>query len=280
MRIVQITDTHISHLGGVTTRNFEAVVTFVNEMIKPDLVINTGDVVMLSPDSDADREAARILHGGVAAPLRVLAGNHEVGEVGENAWMGIQVTDERVAGFAEAFGPSRFAEIYDAYAIVGINSEILSSGLDAETAQWEWLEALRSELEGRKVLLFSHKPLWSPFGDVPGHALAINAADRVRLLSLFADSPVEIAASGHLHRYIKGETDSITTISAPSTAFLASSADLVGPGLQQLGIVEYEVEADKLTSVYRSIRELEECGVWDIPEVLATKTAIETASIS
>jgi hypothetical protein len=35
-----------------------------------------------------------------------------------------------------------------------------------------------------------------------------------------------------------------------------------------------------MTAVYRSVRALEECGVWDIPEVLATKSAIETASIS
>lgn len=280
MRIVQITDTHLSHLGGVTTRNFEAVVSFVNDVIKPDLVINTGDVVMLSPDSDADREAARILHHGFEAPLRVLAGNHDVGEVGESAWMGIQVTDERVAAFTEAFGPSRFAEIYDGYAVVGINSEILSSGLESEAEQWNWLESLVAELEGRSVMLCSHKPLWSPFGEVPGHAIAINGEDRTRLLSLFADAPVEVAASGHLHRYIKGETDSITTISAPSTAFLASSEALVGPGLQQLGIVEYELGKDAMTAVYRSIRELEECGVWDIPEVVTTKTAIETASIA
>jgi 3',5'-cyclic AMP phosphodiesterase CpdA len=279
MRIVQITDTHLSHLGGVTARNFEAVVSFVNDVIKPDLVINTGDVVMLSPDSDLDRESARVLHHGFDAPVRVLAGNHDVGEVGDGAWMGIQVNDKRVAAFSEAFGPSRFAEIHDGFAIVGINSEILSSGLEVEAAQWNWLEALIPELNGRSVMLCSHKPLWSPFGEVPGHALAIRDVDRLRLLSLFADAPVKIAASGHLHRYIKGETDSITTISGPSTAFLASSEALVGPGLQQLGIVEYEVDEFSMTAVYRSVRELEECGVWDIPEVTATKTAIETASI-
>jgi 3',5'-cyclic AMP phosphodiesterase CpdA len=280
MRIVQITDTHLSHLGGVTTRNFEAVVSFVNDVIKPDLVINTGDVVMLSPDSVSDREAAQVLHRGFEAPLRVIAGNHDVGEVGENAWMGIHVTDERVAAFTEAFGPSRFADIYDGFAIVGINSEILSSGLESEAEQWSWLEALIPELEGRSVMLCSHKPLWSPFGEVPGHAIAINAADRFRLRSLFADAPVEIAVSGHLHRYIKGETDSITTISGPSTAFLASSEALAGPGLQQLGVVEYEVGKGSMTAVYRSVRELEECNVWDIPEVSTTKTAIETASVA
>jgi hypothetical protein len=220
------------------------------------------------------------LHQGFEAPLRVLAGNHDVGEVGENAWMGIQVNDERVAAFTEAFGPSRFAEIYDGFAVVGINSEILSSGLQAEEEQWNWLEALVPELEGRSVMFCSHKPLWSPFGAVPGHTIAINDADRVRLLSLFADAPLEIAASGHLHRYIKGETDSITTISAPSTAFLASSEALVGPGLQQLGIVEYEVVKASMTALYRSVRELEECNVWDIPEVVTTKTAIETASVA
>lgn len=278
MRIAQISDTHLTHLGGVTNQNFERLVDYLNDVVRPDLVINTGDVVVLSPDYEEDRLTAKELHDRIAAPLHVLPGNHDVGEVGEQAWMGILVDDERVHGFESTFGVSRFAEIDDEFAIVGINSEVLSSGLASEGDQWQWLEQLAPRVAGRPVLLCSHKPLWSPFGEVPGHAIAIATADRERLLELFAASPISMSASGHLHRYIKGATDGVVTVSAPSTAFLASLEGNEGPGLQQLGFVEIVIEDRAMRVGYRSVPGIEERGVWDIPEVMATKERIEAAA--
>jgi predicted MPP superfamily phosphohydrolase len=53
MRVVQISDTHISHLGGVPTRNMELVVEYLNNHLRPDLVVNTGDIVILDAGSAA-----------------------------------------------------------------------------------------------------------------------------------------------------------------------------------------------------------------------------------
>ena len=92
MRIVQISDTHISHLGGVTTDNFSRLVEFVNDELHPDLIVNSGDVSILTPDSEADREAAYKLHQCFNAPVAVLPGNHDLGEPGDHPWMGLSVT--------------------------------------------------------------------------------------------------------------------------------------------------------------------------------------------
>ncbi|MDA8034277.1 MAG: metallophosphoesterase [Actinomycetota bacterium] len=278
MHVVQISDTHLSHLGGVTTDNFVRLVDHLNAVVRPDLVVNTGDVVMLSPDLDEDRSVARALHDRLAAPVRVLPGNHDVGEVGEEAWMGIVVTDQRVEAFEAAFGPSRFVELVGDLALVGINSEILSSGLACEGEQWQWLDETAARLAHHPVLLFSHKPLWSPFGDVPGHTVAIAKDDRERILELFSASPVTVSASGHLHRYLNGTTDGVLTVSAPSTAFLAAAGGDPRPGLQQLGYVELLVDGSAVRASYRSVPGLVELGAFDLPEVVATKARLEQAA--
>jgi hypothetical protein len=105
MRIVQISDTHLSHLGGIPTRNLQRLITFINEELRPDLVVHSGDVLILDPDSAADRHAARDLLDQISAPLRVVPGNHDVGEPGDRPWGGLGVTSTRVTAFAGVFGP-------------------------------------------------------------------------------------------------------------------------------------------------------------------------------
>ena len=61
MRIIQLSDTHISHLGGVPAENMTVLADHINSEARPDLVVHTGDVVIADPDSVQDRDAARRL---------------------------------------------------------------------------------------------------------------------------------------------------------------------------------------------------------------------------
>jgi 3',5'-cyclic AMP phosphodiesterase CpdA len=85
---MQLSDTHISHLDGKPSENMSLLVEYVNNELRPDLVIHTGDVVILNPDSLGDRLTAWRLHQKIDAPLLVLPGNHDVGESGDDPWMG------------------------------------------------------------------------------------------------------------------------------------------------------------------------------------------------
>src|SRR5258708_23473464 len=128
MRISPFSDTHISHLGGVCYGNAERLVDYLNEVAAPDLAINTGDVVILDPDAADDRDAAMRIHERIHAPLRVLPGNHDVGECAAEPWRGIGVSSQRVQGFRSAWGSDRLLLFGDAahhaqeWAFVRINS--------------------------------------------------------------------------------------------------------------------------------------------------------------
>jgi 3',5'-cyclic AMP phosphodiesterase CpdA len=275
MRIVQISDTHLTHKGGVTNENFAMLVEYVNDVLKPDLVINTGDLVILSPDSEEDREFARAAHEGFDAPVLIVPGNHDVGMPGDDPWMGISTTSDRVFAYRNSFGSDRFVELPDStWAIIGFNSELLSSGLEEEDEQWQWLERVAQEVRGRCVALFLHRPLWSPMPEVTDHELALPDADRERILGIFSDSRLRLVASGHLHRYMRAEQDETLTISAPSSAFIVRGGSL---GINQLGVVEYRIEGERLDAYFRSVPSLVEDEPFALAAFTETLADIEAA---
>jgi 3',5'-cyclic AMP phosphodiesterase CpdA len=279
MRIVQISDTHLSHLGGITTSNLQRLIAFINDELRPDVVVHTGDMLILDPDSAADRAAARELCDTIRPPLYVVPGNHDVGEPHDRPWGGLHTTSERVAGFASVFGPGYWLEPAGGYALIGLSSEIMSSGLPEEQAQWDWLATVPALAGGRPALVFTHKPV---FPHEPGPAnpsLSIPDAERERLLGALGEVNVRVFANGHLHRFAIGRHGDALTVTAPSTAFVTRTLeDLAGPGLRQLGVVEYECADDGTVGVFfRSVPGLTEGGSLSVEQVRVTAAEIGVA---
>ncbi|CAN5265027.1 metallophosphoesterase [soil metagenome] len=265
MKIVQITDTHLSHRGGATNENFEKIARYINDVLQPAFVVHSGDVSILNPDSVEDRAASHELLKLIEAPLRVLPGNHDVGEPGENPWAGFNATSARTTAFTDVFGEDHWVEIIGDYAIVGFNSEILDTGIPEEQAQWEWLETVAGQVGERPTLVFCHKAFWPPLPGEFDHPTTLPAASLDRLMDVFGHLNVKIFGSGHLHHYQLGRHDSAITVTAPSTAFLAKGTALL-PVLDQLGVVEYLCENGEADPFFRSVPDLIEGSPTAIPE--------------
>lgn len=266
MRIVQLSDTHISHLGGVPAANMSLLADHVNNEIRPDLVVHTGDVVIADPDSAADRDAARRLLAMVDAPLLVLPGNHDVGESADKPWMDLSVTSERIAAFTSAWGQDRFLLAGGAgngcanWVFIGLNSERLGSGLPEEDEQWDWLADAARQARGKSVMLFLHKPLWSPMGSRSG--ITPPEAARRRLVALFADARLRVVANGHMHCYRHAFEGEILTVWAPSLTFAVPADPELGLEPGAPGIVEYLIEGDDIRAELHPVPGLN--GVTDV----------------
>ncbi|WOP19513.1 metallophosphoesterase [Raineyella sp. LH-20] len=269
MRIAQLSDTHISHRGGATVDNFERLVELVNSF-DLDFVVTSGDVSILDPDNAEDRLTAKRLHDAITAPHRVLPGNHDVGEPGRHPWKGLATTSERVSAFTGVFGTDHWVEILGDWAIIGLNSEVMGTGLPEEAAQWAWLETVPALVGDRHVIGFSHKPLWAPI-DLGEHQVGLFDADRERLLTILAGVDLRAWCSGHLHYYglAQGELSSgkkILTVSAPATGFVNEAATFFMPGLVQQGIVVYDLPEDGVVrAAFRSRNDLDEVDAEAIP---------------
>lgn len=250
---------------------------FVNDELRPDLVVNTGDIVMASPDLDHDRRAAYQLHSAFAARVLMLPGNHDIGEPGENAWKDIGVTSERVAAHRAQFGADRFLELTEDWALLGVNSELFSSGLPEEDEQWEWLSDALARIGERLILLLIHKPLWKPTGWTGMHQSSIADGTRERLLTLHRTKQIQAVGSGHLHRYRRMQRTGLLEVWAPSTAFMGQTA--LGEGeFGQLGVVEWRLGASSCEASFRAPIDLEEVQVAEIPEIISTIEMIEHAT--
>jgi len=285
LRIVQFSDTHISRLGGAPSENMALLVDFLNEDLRPDLVINTGDAVLLNPDSPDDRQAALRLHQQINAPLLVLPGNHDVGESGDDVWMDVSITSERVASFAGTWGADRFFRTGSAgtgsqdWAFIGINSERLSSGLPEEDEQWAWLADVAGQARGKSVMLFLHKPLWFLGGAEPG--MTILEPDRERLLSVLAGTRLRAVANGHLHRYRHARVGDLLTVWAPSLTFALPPDPGRGFGPSPSGVVEYRIDGDTLEASFRPVPGLQGVGAASsIPGYQAAMAEVEAMAAS
>jgi 3',5'-cyclic AMP phosphodiesterase CpdA len=279
LRIIQFSDAHISHLGGVGHGNTERLVDYLNDLAEPDLVVNTGDVVILDPDSTEDRDAAMRIHERIDAPLRVLPGNHDVGECAPEPWQGIGVSSRRVQDFRSVWGSDRFVLFGDAardaeeWAFVGINSELCSSGLPEEDEQWAWLEEIAAEAAGRSVMLFLHKPL--VIDDGTRESVTVAAAARDRILGTFRDGDLRVVANGHVHRYRCANDADCMTVWAPSLSFSPAAEPRLKFGPGTAGIVEYSVRGRQVGARFVDVPGIE--GVADfftLPEVEQSMEAL------
>jgi 3',5'-cyclic AMP phosphodiesterase CpdA len=249
MRIVQFSDTHISHLGGIGHDNAERLADYLNEVSRPDLAVNTGDVVILDPDAADDCATAMRIHQRIQAPLRVVPGNHDVGECAAEPWRGIGVTSQRVQGFRSAWGSDRFlvqgeaAQDAAEWAFIGINSELCGSGLPEEDEQWAWLAGAAAEAAGRWVMLFLHKPLVIDEGTRENITLTTAARDRV--LAIFGGA-LRVVANGHVHRYRRAADGDLLSVWAPSLSFAPAAEPEVNFGPGASGVVEYTIRGQEV----------------------------------
>jgi 3',5'-cyclic AMP phosphodiesterase CpdA len=277
MKIVQISDTHLTAVGGPTEEAFRLLARHLAEDVRPDLVVHSGDIQVLHPDDAADRAHARALLDLITAPLLVVPGNHDVGMPGVDAWAGLTVSDERVAAHEAAFGPDHWRHDTDEAVLIGIDSELLSSGLQREADQWRWIEATLADLPaGRPVLLFLHKPLWSVTDEPADHQVDVGPVARDRLLGLLERIELRAVGCGHLHRYRQVQRGRAIEVWAPATAFLAPGGDELPEGRDELGYVEYTVLDGEVSAEFKLVPGMPQLTTDDLPwiaEAIETLTA-------
>jgi 3',5'-cyclic AMP phosphodiesterase CpdA len=243
LRVTQISDTHLSAKRAWSVPNFEAVLRHLAAG-PPDLVVNTGDIILDDPDDSDDAAFAHRLHERIEAPWVAVPGNHDIGDNGVAPWQGQRPTEERRQRFIRVWGADRFSIDADGWRLVGCNNLLVGTGLPAEAEQEDWL---REQLTGAdRVALFLHKPicLTHPEAD-DGTGGPLELPERLRFWSLLEGSSVRLVASGHLPRYKAGELPGgITTVWAPTAAFLGR--DWHDGAIRNAGIVEYELDGDEI----------------------------------
>lgn len=220
LTLAQLSDIHLSRSRPFFQFNFEVVLAEL-AALRPDHVVVTGDLALNGPDDADDIAYARAQLDRLPCAWSAVPGNHDLGLVPIRPGVHQAITEARRAAYLHHFGADRFALAFGDWTLLGLNTQLLGSGLAAEVEQHAWLEAEFAAASGRPVALFQHYPLFRERPDETsiGHSFVVPAA-RARIMALLEGSSVQLVASGHLHREKRIEHAGITYQWAPATAFI------------------------------------------------------------
>ena len=203
-RVILVSDTHLSPTAPEARANWEAVLGYV-AMSVPDVVIHLGDLTL-----DGARDPGQLAYGRgqldrLPVPWHAVPGNHDIGD---NPYPGAPPESVVDAGRHERWldivGPDQWSLMTAGWMLLGINAQLLGSGLEAEARQWKWLEAMLSQRrDNQRMALISHKPVAAGDAEMaaaPAYRFWPEPA-RHHLGGVLAGSAPALVASGHVHQF-------------------------------------------------------------------------------
>lgn len=246
-RVILVSDTHLSPGAPEAQANWEAVLSYVARSV-PDVVIHLGDLTL-----DGARDPGQLAHGRrqldrLPVPWHAVPGNHDVGD---NPWDGAPPDSMVDAGrhqrWLDVIGADQWSLTTEGWMLLGINAQLLDSGLEAETRQWSWLEdALSQRRDSQRIALIAHKPVAAADAEMaaaPAYRFWPEPA-RHRLGAVLAGSPPALVASGHVHQFRLLRLDGTDHLWVPTTwAVLPDYAQPV-LGAKRCGIVSLTFASD------------------------------------
>ncbi len=241
MKLLQITDTHLGAAKPHFNGNWDPLADWVDAMA-PDLVVHTGDLSVDGADSDEDLEFATARIRRLPVPVLCLPGNHDIGHLPGTAQ---PVDAARVRRWRRLVGPDRWVEDHGAWRLIGLDSLVCGSGDAEEADQFAWLVRCLEQRDGRRVAMFSHKPLFVDHPDEGDSGYwGLRPGPRRALRDLMAAQDVALFASGHLHVAWQGRLGDTALVWAPSSSFTVGPMQRDLPGTRMLGAVIHDFRTD------------------------------------
>ena len=243
-RVILVSDSHLSAAAPEAAANWEAVLGYVTTT-PADLVVHLGDLTMDGTHAAADLREGRRQLGRLPVRWLAVPGNHDAGDnPGPGMPADWTVDAARRQPWLDTVGADHWSVTAGGWTLLGLNAQLIGSGLAAESAQWAWLEEqVRGLPAGRPFALVTHKPVTAGAAELaaaPRYRFW-PPAGRDRLATLTGDRPPALVLSGHVHQQRMLRIDGTEHVWAPAT--WAVLPDEVQPplGAKRCGVVSLEL---------------------------------------
>jgi 3',5'-cyclic AMP phosphodiesterase CpdA len=245
LRVVQVSDMHLSRRRPFFQHNWEVLVELMNAEA-PDLIVCTGDMTLDGAVVGDELAFAARQFERVAPQVLFVPGNHDIGNSLPDVRGGEStITERRWQVYREHFGDDHwFHDVGSSWRFVGLNSMLFGSGLAVEAQQWELLAHAIQTLQDRALMIFQHKPFYYrlPHESQPTQS-AIYAEHRTRLKAMLAPLRQVVVCSGHIHLYRTVRWGKLAQIWAPATSFTIAIPDQKSPnGVRRVGYLRHMLD--------------------------------------
>lgn len=231
-RFVVLTDTHINASETTTSSPWainrhanaraRAAVTAINR-IAPDFAIHLGDVIQPLPGHSGYDEASRCANeilDKLQCPLMIIPGNHDVGDKPLRWNPAKPVSEFFVKAFRRDYGHDRLSFEHAGCMFIGIDVQLINSGIQFEAEQWLWIEETLVQAQGKRVFFFVHYPPFICAPDEHEHYDNLGEPGRSRLLALFEKHQIEACFSGHVHNFFYNRIGHTRSYTLPALSFV------------------------------------------------------------
>lgn len=257
VRLTIVSDSHLSPRTPEATENWDALVDHV-ERTRPHAVVHTGDLTLDGTTVSEELRYARAELDKMPATMLTLPGNHDLGDnpCETNADSPHLIDSERISIYREYVGEDRWVTDIGSWRLVGLNAQLLDSGLDEEGEQWDWLERQLSaeQIGDRHPAMFLHKPLLHSDPQPREHDEPIRYVRhraRERLLAMFEAVGARIVVSGHVHQHRRVHARNMEHVWAPTSWATIPEARQVTIGERWVGGLDITLADDGAVMVDR-----------------------------
>jgi 3',5'-cyclic AMP phosphodiesterase CpdA len=242
MRIAVVTDSHLAPATDALNANWRAVEGFIARA-KVDLTIHLGDSTIDGADDPTQFQWVKQLSQQWPTPIRFVPGNHDIGDNPPKPGDAVEqpLNDQRLANYRNVLGRDYWRVDAGDWLLIGLNAQLMGSGLAAEAEQWDWLFKVASQAGQRPVLLMLHKPLCrDDMAEDVASDNYITPPARARLQEAMAMMDLRAVLSGHRHQYRDHQVAGLRHIWVPSTAFILPDTmqERIGEKLNGFGMIE------------------------------------------
>lgn len=227
-----IADTHLNHRDNECNSPFDVnrrannrlrhVIEDLNRH-ELALVIHLGDVVHPVPSMEEQyaESAKRFFEQfeNLKHPFFLIPGNHDVGDKPIEWGPAGTVRDSFLDAWSDHFGDHFFHHEHQGIHFIGLNAQVIGSGLDMEAEQQQWFEEKLTGLQGKRIFLSSHYPPYLCEQDEPEHYDNLGTKGRDWLLSTLTKYQIEALFCGHVHQFWFHRYEQTACYLLPSTAF-------------------------------------------------------------
>ncbi len=236
MNIAVLSDPHLGSTNPVFVPNWQKVVASVNARGDIDLAVILGDLALFGSELPEDIAFGRQALDALRMPWLAVPGNHDVGDIARTS--GLACNAERIALWETHLGSAFWCDDrLEGWRLIGLNSQIIGTGLPEETRQWEALETALSTRGERMPVLFTHMPLFlTDWAEADRSSWALMGAGRARLRRLIADHGIRAVVTGHMHRTAVIDLPDTRMVWCAASSFLSYDHSMPEqPGAATLG---------------------------------------------